>query len=54
MLGLGLVRRLLGGGSGDEAQPDQEEPAEPEAAERIEAARRRLKQTIPPPQDDVP
>jgi len=54
VLGLGLLRRLLvGGGPGDEAEP-AEEPGEAQAAERIEAARRRLKETIPPPEDDAP
>jgi hypothetical protein len=53
VLGLGLLRRLLIGSPGEAAEP-AEEPGEAQAAERIEAARRRLKETIPPPQDDAP
>ncbi len=61
MLGLGLLRRLLSG-SADEARsapgktdtpwylrPDQEV-----TPERIEAAQRRLKEEIPPPEGDEP
>ena len=62
MLGLGLLRRLLGGpaeepkaasrGAGVpwymRAEDDEVTP------ERIEAAHRRLKETIPPPEGEEP
>ena len=51
---LGLLRRLLGGGPEDHTESTHAEATEPEAAERIEAARQRLKETIPPPEDDTP
>jgi hypothetical protein len=46
----GLLRRLLRHGRIDPRVPSTV-PDEPAAEQRLEAARQRLKQTIPPPED---
>jgi hypothetical protein len=59
VLGLGLLRRLLSGAPEESKSPASGTPwylrsdgeVEPE---RIEAARQRLKKTIPPPEPDEP
>ena len=59
MLGLGLLRRVLGGGAGEREAGRRDDAGVPwymqsEADEvtpdRIEAAQRRLKETIPAPE----
>jgi hypothetical protein len=57
----GLLRRLLGRSSGKRAagadetgSPDPEPASEPEAGQRIDAARERLKASIPPPEEEPP
>jgi hypothetical protein len=54
--GRGLLGRLLSwaGPSGERSGDAPPEAARDEAEERLEAARARLKQTIPPPEDQPP
>ena len=52
---LGWVRRLLAGGEPDEdPEPAPDEQPQSEPARRLDAAHRRLKQTIAPPEDPAP
>jgi hypothetical protein len=53
VLGLGLLRRLLVGEPDQGTEADDEDLTESGAAQRIEAARQRLKETFPPPDDDA-
>ena len=48
---LGRLRNVLGGRERSEPQPQTREDPGREAAQRLEAARERLKQEIPPPED---
>jgi hypothetical protein len=55
--GAGLLGRLLSGvrgRPGREGAQRSDEPARREAAQRLEAARERLKQEIAPPEDPEP
>jgi hypothetical protein len=47
----GRIRELLAGRQRSEPRPAPEDPRR-DAAQRLEAARTRLKQEIPPPEDD--
>jgi hypothetical protein len=48
---IGLLRRILTTLAGRKPKPQEPPPAMGESAERLDAAHRKLKQTIPPRED---
>jgi hypothetical protein len=48
---IALLRRLLGSGPREPQAPAEARPDRAEAETRLDAARKRLKATIPPPEE---